>query len=48
MEKTPAYLWNPLKVDGGACVANDFLMQFQADILGVQWTDRLSLKPPPL
>jgi len=35
MEKDSGIHLNTLKVDGGAC-ANDFLMQFQADILNVQ------------
>ena len=34
MEKDSNIKLASLKVDGGAC-ANDFLMQFQADILGV-------------
>ena len=35
MEKDSGIHLKTLKVDGGAC-ANDFLMQFQADILNVQ------------
>lgn len=35
MEKDCAFKVRDLKVDGGAC-ANDFLMQFQADILGIR------------
>ena len=34
MEKDTGQALNRLKVDGGAC-ANEFLMQFQADVLGV-------------
>ena len=41
MEKDSNIKLAALKVDGGAC-ANDFLMQFQADILGVL-VDRLSI-----
>lgn len=35
MEQDSGISLNSLKVDGGAC-ANDFLMQFQSDILGAQ------------
>lgn len=35
MEEDSGITLKALKVDGGAC-ANNFLMQFQADILGVQ------------
>jgi len=35
MEEDSGIKLKALKVDGGAC-ANNFLMQFQADILGVQ------------
>ena len=35
MKKIQALNLKALKVDGGAC-ANNFLMQFQSDILGVQ------------
>lgn len=35
MEEDSGITLKALKVDGGAC-ANNFLMQFQADVLGVQ------------
>ena len=35
-----------LKVDGGA-VANDFLMQFQADMMHTLWCVRPVSRPPP-